>query len=396
LARQRRARGIAPDGKIRASHWHVLRVYLGLLAGMTFVMLMFGPEALGHAKPGEKPDVVRAWIIIGALGTWALYSAIAVAANQVRLTPDRVERRRIFGVRVLKRSDVVGVRQLADDVFLCTDLKRMEGLAVPPVVLEHPVWAAWIDTLLNLDQQDRVDEQVLQDADEKLGRNTQERRERVRWLGRMDALLGFALMAVGLWAFFWPRPYELAIAVMVLMPLVCGALMLRRVLFSTFSPVVGLLLPPLVLAARASLDFQLLDAWPSIIAAGAVALIGAAISAPLLKTERWGPALFAAALVGGIISLWAWSSLGFANVLLDKSSTRIVQTTVLEREDEDRRAKLVLRDRGPSHETFKTVSIRAKWVAGVRRGDLVCLAIHPGRLGWRWGYIDDCPPAKAP
>ncbi len=393
MAKERRVRGVAPDGEIRASWGHVVAVHFGLLLVAALATLVVGPRVLGHAKPGETADPVWSGIALAAVWAWVLYSAAAVVVNRLRLTAEQVERRTVLNQRVLRRADIVGVRRSGDNaILLCTDLKRQDGLEVPTTVARHPVWAAWLQTLPDLDHQDAVEEQAREEADPALGRNPAERRERLVLLRRISGVIFLAVVALSGWALFWPRPYELTIGVLAVTPFVALLILWRG--YGWAGHIEGLVsaifLPVLILCLRAMFDLEVLDAWPLGLCAGAVALIPAGVAAVWSKTERWWPALFLGALAGVFAFVWAWSLASFADVMFDASPSWKVRATVVARDDDEHRVELTLRTLGPPHETFKEISVSKREAKTLRAGDTVCLVVHRGRLGWRWGYLSDC------
>lgn len=377
---------------MRASRGHVLRAHLGALAFAALITLIWAREALKLGRPGEATNAVAATILVGGMWLWALYSAASVVVNRLRLTADRVERRTILGERSYRRADIVGVREWGNGILLCTDLKLHNGLGVPVKVLEHPVWAAWIDTLLNLDQQDLVDAQARDEADPALGRNLDERRDRIAFLNRVSRFLVFGELAVLGWVLFWPRPYELAIVVLGAMPLIAGLVALRWPKLANHVQALfgAVLLPIPILCLRVMYDLEVLDPWPIGLWACVPALVAGLAAARFAKPQNVSAAVVVGVLGGLLAYGWAWGVLSFADVLPDQSAPRKIRTVVLERADDKQGVELTLRGLDPPREVFNEISASKREAKGVRVDDTVCLAVHRGWLGWRWAYLTDC------
>lgn len=387
---------MAPDGEIRASRWHIVRVHLGLLFIAALCGLVWIPEAMGYAKPGETPRPVTAMFIVGGVWLWTLYSAVAVIVNRVRLTPDRAERRNIFGERWVRRSDVVGLRQLGEDILLCTDPKQRDGLTVPKAVIDHPVWVAWLEGLRNLDVEEAQAERAALEADERLGLTADERRSRLAMFRWVDIAVTFAALgALFASPFYWPDPYWLGVVIVGAAPLVLVAVMLRWPILGTVTPSLGILAAAavLVLALRAAFDVNVLDPWPARLWGGGIGILAGGVVVVRYPDDRTWKNLLIAALVGIPVLIWCVSALNFANLLLDKTPLRLTEVTVVERLGKRKDGpELTVRELDPPHETFKELGISARRFDRSPPGTRACVAVHSGWLGWRLAYVGDCPP----
>ncbi|WP_419320226.1 hypothetical protein ACN2C7_05045 [Caulobacter sp. ErkDOM-E] len=323
-----------------------------------------------------------------------LHGAISVHVERTLLLHDRVEVRKLFGIQILNRADVTGIRRGENGLILCSRHGEKQDFEVTWKVLSNPAWVAWLNTLKNFDAEKALAEEAKLEADARFGDTVAQRRETLSRLRRSDRWLSLLTIGVMIWALFWPKPYELAICVLGLMPLVVAAIFRRwRSMFSVVVwPFALALLASIVIALRAMLDIQTFDPWPGYWAAGGAALLAALVSARLAGENRWWKTVLVAAVVGVPIYSWAWGSISFANVLLDRSKSELIRTTVINRSDSDDKHPVVtLRARSLGGEQFEDVDLSKQRFANAAPGAAVCLKVYPGWLGWRWGYIADCP-----
>ena len=323
-----------------------------------------------------------------------LHGAISVHVERTLLLHDRVEVRKLFSVHTLNRVDVTGIRRGEDGLILCSRHGEKHDFEVTGKVLSNPAWVAWLNTLKNFDVEKALAEEAKLEADARFGDTLGQRRETLSRLRRADRWLMLLNLGIMVWVFFWPRPYELAIGVLALAPLAIAVIYLHwRGLFSVVeAPPVFALMSAIFIALRATLDIQIFDAWPGYAAAGGVALLAALIVIRFSREDRWWKTVLAAAVVGTPVYLWVWGSISFANVLLDRSKSELIRTTVTKRsESDDKHPVVTLRARSPGGEQFEDVDLSKQRLAAAAPGAVVCLKVYPGWLGWRWGYIADCP-----
>ena len=346
-----------------------------------------------------EPDIVPKLSLVAFsifLFLWPLHSAISVHIDRTVLMADRVEVRKLFGVHTLNRGDVTGIRRGENGLLLCSRHGEQQDFEVTWRVLSNPAWVAWLNTLKNFDVEKALAEEAKLEADPRFGETVGRRRETLSRLRRADRWLSLLAVGIMIWAFFWPRPYELAIFVLGLTPLVVAVIFLRwRSIFSVVeAPFALALLASILIALRAMLDIQTFDPWPGYWTAGGVALLAALISARLAGETRWWSTLLIAAVVGVPVYLWAWGSVSLANVLLDRSKSELIRTTVIKRsESDDKHPVVTLRAEPPGGEQFEDLQLSKQRFAAAAPGALVCLKVYQGQMGWRWGYIADCPPA---
>lgn len=397
MARVRRARGVTPDGDVQSSP---STVWITTISSALLAVGMAAIAVWNYRDPEMYAETMTNMIAAGFC-VLALYMSIAVRVARTRLLADRVERRGVFGLIALKRSDVIGFRVVASALQLCVRPGAGKDLQITQEVLLNPVWIAWLETLTNLDEQDALARQVELEADDRFGHTVAQRRETVVRLSKVSGWITLGAFGIGGWLLFWPRPYELAIIVNVLAPLVALAAVARwRGVFSVAENNSGAdisslwLIPAMAIGLRAIYDVQTLDWKPLMVAAGLLTLPMVALVWVLDRRARsWWMALFSAF----VAIWWAWGLASLANALLDKSSPEKVTTIVTERNgEEDDDPTVTLQTLQPPRETFEDVNIPSKLFAAARRGSVICMAVYKGRFGWRWGYVRDCLPWPVP
>jgi len=328
----------------------------------------------------------------------AAYCSISLRVSCTRLLPDRIEDVGLFSRAVVQRADVVGFRIFANTLELSVRSGVGKGIWLTADVLSNPAWIAWLQTLPNLDEAESAQEQERLEADERFGTTPNKRKDAVSRLSLAISALDLCGIPLGGWILFWPRPYEIAIMFGAVVPLIALAIAMRwrgAVSLTREKQTVGLLtlfgLPACALGLRAMLDLHVFDLLPALIATGLVTslIVALVFFIERRRTDRFGAFFFSA--------IWVWGVLSFANVLLDKSAPRKVQTTVVARNGKaDDDPSLTLRSLSSPHEMFENIKISSKRFASARPNTVVCLAVHEGRFGWRWGYVRDCLPWPAP
>ena len=97
--------------------------------------------------------------------------------------------------------------------------------------------------------------------------------------------------------------------------------------------------------------------------------------------------------VAGVLLLsvaYAFGVLGHANTLLDKAAPQRFEATAVEKPKKSRYwADLVVTAWGAKRGQNK-VKVTSATFAAVKPGDRVCIATHPGALGWRWYVVTVC------
>lgn len=356
-----------------AAHADRLRDDMGLLAGTT---------------------------LVAALGAWF---AFAAWTRQLVVTRSGVAVQRPFGADGIRMAELAGIRIQPLRRGRLIRFETRQGKQLMPLLAyatdRH--YADWIGTLPDLDKLEQAGSMRAWAADARLGRTPAERAARVgRWsrVARWDEAGGVLLMT---WAFLFPRPYGLVIALLAMAPwwslllvgLSRGALRanLRRNDARPQTATV-LLCAPLVLFVRAVCDLDVLDL-------GRATMLGAIAGLPLLAAswasqKRFAPPRGAAlGCCAGLFWLYGFGLVTQGNALLDRSTQAVFHERVIDKEAT-----------GGKHPTHKLrlapwslvghddwFDVSPSRYDATARGDTLCVFLHPGRLGLRWLTVGKCP-----
>jgi hypothetical protein len=210
LARTKTARSTAAGGEVRASP---KMAWARSISTVLAAASMIGAAIWNHLTPDVHADGLTDFIAV-AFTLAAVYTIASVRVGYTRLLSDRVEHRELFRERVLPRVQVAGYRpQLATKQICLVAVPGAKDLVVPLHVVENPVWTAWLDTLKDLDVEDHNAAIEVLETDARLGRNPDQRLRTLGSLHRLTARLSWGGLALAIWLFIYPRPYELAILV---------------------------------------------------------------------------------------------------------------------------------------------------------------------------------------
>ncbi len=94
---------------------------------------------------------------------------------------------------------------------------------------------------------------------------------------------------------------------------------------------------------------------------------------------------------------WGWGTISLANVLLDRAPAEIHPAVIADltgSADKDPAMSLRVIDAARPLPVLTELEVSKARYAAARIGGRACVAIHPGRLGWRTAEVVDCPSAR--
>jgi hypothetical protein len=383
-----------------------------MAAGWKYFLLAAGIAALAFglacfvfgAGAGKPPSAHAVMYALGALfaaaGTWCVAYAVRF---RIVLTEQSVELRGLLKASTLRRDAIVGRRRVQDGNGAAIELvprnPAAKPLQLPLVVRVDEVFQSWLQPIPDQDAVARQRALETAQANHAFGASPGERLAHVERFGRRVRWLGYASLAAMLWGLFYPRPYELVIGVLVVLPLIAlvlaaasngavgidGNVREHRALVAPM--VIG---PGLILFLRAWLDLDTLD-WPQ--ALGIAMVLAALLTFAIARIDRsvkpaglW--------LFGLVFSLpYAYGGLVQTNFLLDASPAQCHEATVLaKRETTGKGAsrKLVLGSWGRVARGMEVGVTRDLYAqAGV--GDTVCVHLFEGKWLLAWYVVRACP-----
>ena len=390
------------DGEVRTP---AKTAWGSTVAGAGLAAFTIGAAIWNHLSP----DVFADWMTdtIAVIFTLAAaYTIVGVWTSRWRLLPDRVEAKGPFRERSLPRAKIVGYRIVPSQAIRLESVEgRKHGLSVPFYVAENPLWAAWFETLENLDAVEFNKELAVLEKDSRLGATPDRRLETLGSLRRLAYWASLVGLGLALWLMFYPHPYGPAVAGNVIAPLLALAVANRwRGLVNLMGdqndePSISLttfwFAPSMVLALRALLDINRID-WIQPLCAGfALAAVPFLLA---LRAQRTAKHLLVALVLALTALSWGWGTVSLANWFLDDAPPTIHRAVVVDHGGSaDDKPTLTLRvvDAGAKLPVFEDFGVSKRRFEASPVGGVACVAIYPGWLGWRYVGMTDCPAAAA-
>lgn len=354
---------------------------------------------------GREAAASEAWLAVlaalfGGLGVYCLLLALR---SRVTLYPDRMEITEAWRPRVFDRSQFSGWRVNSATTPSILVLERSR-IGRRPITLANiynfdEAFFDWLDDVPNLDDQETTQSLEEVESDPDLGLTPDARLGALARAARLAHWLNGAAVAVFLWAFIYPSPYEAVVGVCALAPWI-GIIVAARShgLFridcqrnQVHPHLAGLLmLPSAALSLRASLDLDLL--WSAAVIWPAV-LIGLALFLAALKVDTALRSQRASAVAVLAFTLTYGFGAGLhANVLLDRSSSRVHTTTVISKRITTGSSTEYMLRLGPwgPRSAADEVSVSSRMHDEVQPGDSVCVHLRPGALRIPWYTLERC------
>jgi hypothetical protein len=335
----------------------------------------------------------------------AVGAMFALGAYRIRtmLYPDRFVSVGMFGTRELSKNEITGYRTYyparGRPVMQLYTTGEHATLRAPMYGTDA-AYTDWFKGIPDLDKRDRDDmERDLQTRPD-LGATPQARTATVATMTQIAHALNVAGWAILSWAWIYPKPYALAVAVSGLAPLAAVGVVFwsRGVMTINQNPrhdprpsVAGLFFAGFGLLIRSVFDFSVLD-WMVVLPLAAVVsllLTGAAYRADP-KALATPFTLFVLWMVG---LGYGWGAAVEINALLDHAAPQEFQVAVTSKHVSYGRRHtaydLILAPWGPNL-AGDSVDVGSRMFSQVAVGDTVCVALHPGAFKVRWWKVRIC------
>ena len=343
-------------------------------------------------------------VICGAVLYWVDVFVFAIVLHR-----DRLEIHRLGKGRVIRREDIESrqtrrVQNSPPTLELRLKDSGSSRVKLPIMWQIDNLWHAWFENIPDLDVEAAKSFEASIQANADLGATPEERRARLAGARKLTKVAILANTALCFWAFVYPRPYALVIAILVLAPWAAIWAISRAPTLYGFNagargaqpdltPV--LIAPGLCLSLRAFLDvhivhFALLMPWMIAVAALTVACL-----VWVLPAARAKPA--AILFVALLFAAYGYGASALADALLDHSATTTFPTRVERKHVSGGRNKspeLTLAPWGPGRESGD-VTVSWDLYRSTRVGDTVCVGVRSGALGVPWYRVSQCPPGGA-
>jgi hypothetical protein len=375
------------------------------LLGIGWFSILAGLGAVWYfiLVPDETGDRYAYMILGGFFSLLAIPVLASAYRTRVVLHADAVETRGIFVVKRMERGDIAGRRRASGDgpamLVLVPKNTRVRSLKVPQYIATDAIWDRWFASIPDFDEDERKkalanflkDPDLVGSDEDKLGDLALARRI-------AQGLLYASLIAI-VWAWFYPKPYDLVLSCLAILPLTGIAVasaggaayrfnVARNDVAADLSP--ALLIPGLMLMVRAMLDISVLDWGRMCLLAAAATAVCALLLFVFLKELRQNRGSLGVAIL--LMAPYAFGASLLANVHLDRSVPAVHATTIVEaRVDKDngRTYHLKLAPWGARTES-KEIKVGQDFYARVSPGHTVCVYLHGGALDVPWFVVGNC------
>ncbi|MGE5321480.1 MAG: hypothetical protein ACM3SW_01365 [Actinomycetota bacterium] len=346
------------------------------------------------------------WVPVGIftfITLFGLYLLWAVPKYRIVLYPDRIELREFLRPRILLRDEIQGRRtkdgsDSGGNIILVPRGGGREFTIEATFSVDAGFWQ-WIESLPDLDAID------LRDSREKIlaaPEGTPAREERREAFGRARSFSRIAIgatVAAGLWAWFFPQVYSLA--VLACLPWLTVFILCRsKGLFRIFTGrndahpdmTFPFVVPGVVLMA-CCFGVHMLDWEPLLVFSAALGLVlwsAAAVADSSLLKDRTN---FILMLL--FTALYGFGASREANALLDRSPGAIYRASVVGKHTQTGKSTsyyLELGSWGPDMR-MGDESVPSTFYSSVNTGDKVCVVLRQGALRVPWYAVTLCDQA---
>jgi hypothetical protein len=388
----------------RAALW--LRLLVSLVGAAFFALAgVLAFLLVGQARsPGALAALALLVIGVAAFGAWMTATMLR---SRIVLTEDAVEVHGLIRVRRLARADIAGRRVVSLQygqklLVLSARDPRVRDLKISSSsVRTDAVWDAWIGAIPDLDARDAQALEAQVAANAELGRTPEERLARLGAAKKLANALNITTYAVAAWGYVYPQPYALAMLALGVLPwiailLVAKSSGLMRIDSRRGDPrptlAIPVIVPGLILVARAVMDVGVLDFERALIFAALVTALlawAATMSDEATRARPWTGQLLLLLLVG---YAYGYGAVVLGNSLPDSSPGENFRVTVLARHvSHGRHTSYHLRlDRwGPRSEP-DDVTVSRDLYDQSPPGSTVCVHRGSGVLGISWYDVVGC------
>jgi hypothetical protein len=379
-----------------------------LLAVSAGICAIGGAAGIWYFGNGhEVTNRVGAYLLVGISAVaffGGAYLVRYILGFRIVLTADAIEIGSPPNAKVLRRDELAGWRTLQPSnsssilVLVPRDSLRrpikIQQLYKSDVAFQH-----WLSQLPNLDDKERVAAEQEIAANLDLGPTPDDRIATLAAARRKAQILNGILAASALWAFFYPRPYWLAVTLLASLPWIAVVITARsHGLFRIDQqrndphPSVGFafIMPGFILALRAIVDLHILRWQEGLWLAGGIGLllwVAALMSDATLRAK-----ISTAAVLFFLVPAYGYGAGTLANALLDKSPAQIYSAMVVNKSVSRGRSttyRLQLDPWGPLQQST-TVDVSHSFYDSIQPGKPVCVALRPGAFRVSWYVIRHC------
>ena len=321
--------------------WRVLLVLLGVPLVGLFVWVGVMPFTDGVHRSLFAMIFLPA-MALGMITVFVL-GIIDAFRSALHIYPDRIVKREVFKTREIRIADLEGYRlvpsQYTKNIVLFPKQKTEKKIKLPSMLEQFAGISEWVaQTLPDLDARDAAVEQQAILNDREYGNTERERGALLEKYRNVTKYLNNAGIAVGLWAFIYPSPYEILIVLCALFPL-AGIMILVQsnglVHFderknSAYPSIVRMfMMPALALAFRSLLDFSIIDAKQLLLPVLAITAVFSGLM--LAKSKEFTGKAWIKLLPIIFAAVYAYGLTVTGNCLFDRSQPEVFTARVLDK-----------------------------------------------------------------
>ncbi len=332
----------------------------------------------------------------GYLIMWLLQSKTVLCA-------DRIEFQGVFSTKTFPRDELRGWRVLpTSPPTLVLQRKGGSSFKTGLVFRVDEEFSDWFDSIPSLDEKETAVSEASVQAeiqnDERFGATTSEKSETLQKARKTAKTLSTISIVAVVWGFLYPRPYDVSMLLLALLPWI-GIEIMRRShgLFRADklkndahpSIVYALIFPGIVLCLRAVLDYNVLQSAYAVtlyVLFGCVLFTAILIFDPTQRIRRGTLPVFF--LVG---VAYGYGVIVEANARLDRSPGIPYTATVQNKQVISGRSttyRLNLSSWGPKAGTNE-LDVSSWTYKQIKTGQTVQLNLKMGALGVQWYYLYD-------
>jgi hypothetical protein len=377
--------------------------------GLGGIAVIAGGLGTWYFGTGHEVHTLRQGILLAGIPfaflVIGLYLILVALRSKVVLCEDRIEIHELTRVRAVKRDELAGWRLNTHTtpplIILVPKRPNARTIRLAKIFNVDSVFLDWMDSLKDLDTEDsrKSYQEIADDAD--IGCTPDQRIEALEDGRRLAKWLSRLALAACAWGMFYPRPYNLMVAVLACLPWLAVTMPRRsKGVFrideykNDAHPSVALLflLPGMVLCLRAVLDIQIAGWKESALLAS---VVGLSLWAVALWSDRSMKKKKSTSIVMVFFSLGYGYGAGIeANVLLDRSLPTTYRSTVITKHISSGKYtdyKFQLAPTGPN-QSISDVSVARDLYHSKNPGDPVCIDVRKGALRVNWYTVESCTP----
>ncbi len=387
------------------------RVGISILFGVLSLAAIAGAWGFGVMAPDlrDTPQGLILAFFMAFMAAGAIFYLLDNLKSSIVLRQDRLEIHEIWRVRSIRRDDIQSRQVLhppnSPAVLLLQLKDPARRIKLPIMWVIDGAWMSWFERIPDVDVEAAKSFEAAVSDNPELGANPEDRQRRLANARRLARGAIWANMGLYAWALFYPRPYELLVALLMALPWIAVWIMAQAPGIYAFNaprgsaqPDLTLLLisPGLFLMLRAMLDVHVLD-WQRQMLWGvavAIALMGAVVW--VLPAARKKPG--GVALTGALLLAYGYGASALGNALLDRHPSTSYTTRVNGKHvtgGRNRTPELQLAAWGPK-EAGSDVAVSWDIYRSTGIGDTVCVQLHPGALGVPWYRVAKCERGSHP